>query len=165
MQALTADLETRVLSDIGDQFHSIGQLFIERPELIATIYRTPTKPGPEQPFTYYVLFFCAHIFHSRQRGIPADNEWTGWLQWMRNAFQYGTLASTWKEIHMESWFDPAFAGFRPHGTPASRRSRSGGRLGGVRSGCGTFGNPARVPGQIVASPACSTARLPLSAVA
>jgi hypothetical protein len=111
MLALKVDLESRVLADINEQFHNIGQLFIERPELISAIHQSPYKVGPEIGFAYYVLYFCAHIFHMRQRGILADNEWTGWLQWMRNAFQQGTLASTWKEISMESWFDPAFAEF------------------------------------------------------
>jgi hypothetical protein len=111
LQALKVDVESRVLADINEQFHNIGQLFIERPELISTIHQSPYKPGAEIGFAYYVLYFFDHIFHMRQRGILADNEWTGWLQWMRNAFQQGTIASTWKQINMESWFDPAFQEF------------------------------------------------------
>ena len=111
IQAFAVDLETRVLNDIGEQFARIGQIFIERPELIQTIYRSPKAQGPETPITYYVMFFCAHIFHMRQRGVLADNEWSGWLQWMRNAFRYGTLAGSWKDTQMESWFDPAFQEF------------------------------------------------------
>jgi hypothetical protein len=60
---------------------------------------------------YYLLFFCAHIYHMRQRGILGDNEWSGWLQWMRNAFQFGTIGQSWKDSEMGSWFDPAFRDF------------------------------------------------------
>ena len=111
VQALAVDLETRVLNDIDEKFHRIGDVFLERPELIRLIYRTPGVVGPEVPLAYYVLFFCAHIFHMRQRKVLADNEWAGWRQWMANAFQYGTLAKDWKEGQMESWFDPAFREF------------------------------------------------------
>jgi len=63
------------------------------------------------PFAYYIMMFCAHVFHMRQRGILQENEWVGWLQWMRNAFRYGSLSKAWKEIGMESRFDPAFLQF------------------------------------------------------
>jgi hypothetical protein len=111
IQAYETDLETRVLNDLDEKFHRLGEIFIERPELIATIYQTPTKPGLEVPFNYYLLFFCAHIFHMRERGILKDNEWTGWLGWMQNAFQYGTLRTAWKDAGMAMWVDPAFRAF------------------------------------------------------
>ncbi|MCI4331332.1 MAG: hypothetical protein L3K19_05740 [Thermoplasmata archaeon] len=111
MQAFTVDLETRVLNDLDEKFHRIGEIFIERPELVQSIYRTSEKVGPEVPFAYYVLFFCSHIFHMRQRGILRDNEWAGWLQWMRNVFQLGSLGRSWRETGMGAWVDPEFRGF------------------------------------------------------
>ena len=120
LEGFRIDLETRVLSDVDEKFHRIGEIFIEKPELVHTIYKTPEALGPDLPFTYYALFFCAHIFHMRQRGIMGTNEWTGWLQWMKNAFRYGTLANTWREAEMESWFDPDFQRFvREQLLPAS----------------------------------------------
>jgi hypothetical protein len=111
MQAFTVDLETRVLNDLDEKFHRIGEIFIERPELVQSIYRTTAHVSSEVPFTYYVVFFCAHIYHMRQRGVLQDNEWEGWLQWMRNAFRLGTLGQSWTEANIGSWVDPAFREF------------------------------------------------------
>jgi hypothetical protein len=111
VHAYTVDLDTRVLNDLDEKMHQIGQVFLERPEPIRTIYASPESIGRDVPFAYYVLFFGAHIHHLRERGILGDNEWTGWLRWMRNAFQYGTLGKDWTDGHMGEWFDPSFRGF------------------------------------------------------
>ena len=110
-QAFAVDLETRVLNDIDEKFHRIGEIFVESPELVRTIYRTDTVPGPEIPFSYYLVFFCSHIFHMRERKILGDNEWAGWLSWMRNAFQFGTIGEYWKTGNVGAWIDPAFRKF------------------------------------------------------
>jgi len=48
----------------------------------------------------------------RQRGVVSDNEWTGWVRWIKNAFRPGTLKEIWeKKIEVEKWFDPAFQDF------------------------------------------------------
>jgi hypothetical protein len=111
VQAFAVDLETRVLSDINERFQRIGDVFLDRPELIRSIFQTPEAATVDTPLAYYILFFCAHIYHMRQRGVLADNEWTGWLQWMQNAFRHGTIGTAWKDREMESWFDPAFQRF------------------------------------------------------
>lgn len=111
LEALTKDLEARVLNDLNMQLHGIGEIAIQKPELISVIAQGPRGPAAEVPFTYYIMFFFAHIFHMRQRGILGDNEWTGWQQWMRNAFQSGTIGARWKEGWMANWFDPAFQSF------------------------------------------------------
>ena len=44
--------------------------------------------------------------------MVSDNEWTGWLRWMRNAFRHGTIKEIWEtNIEAEKWFDPAFQDF------------------------------------------------------
>jgi hypothetical protein len=43
--------------------------------------------------------------------ILSDNEWAGWLQWMKNSFQYGDMGKNWKDAEMEAWFDPSFRDF------------------------------------------------------
>lgn len=111
IQAFTVDLESRVLNDIDEKFHRIGEIFIERPALIQAIYNTPATLGAEVPFTYYLLFFCAHIYHMHQRGLLQENEWTGWFQWMRKAFHDGTIGTSWTRDNMAAWFDPAFKAF------------------------------------------------------
>ena len=111
MEAFSIDLEMRVLNDLAEKFHRIGEILIDRPELVRSVYQTPDAVTADVPFNYYILSFCAHIFHMRERKILQDNEWTGWLQWMRNAFQYGEVGRNWTEAQMERWFDPSFRAF------------------------------------------------------
>ncbi len=47
----------------------------------------------------------------RERRVLNDNEWSGWLQWMRNYFQQGRIKEHWKMIESEKWFDPDFQKF------------------------------------------------------
>jgi hypothetical protein len=47
----------------------------------------------------------------RQRRVLSDNEWTGWMRWMKSAFEQGTISDIWKNIEVEKWFDPAFEEF------------------------------------------------------
>jgi hypothetical protein len=47
----------------------------------------------------------------RRRDIFSDNEWTGWLLWMRSSFQEGTIKKYWRDLQIEKWFDPAFQEF------------------------------------------------------
>lgn len=117
IQALSSDLEARVVNDLDEKLHRMGEIFIERPELVRVLNDFPASDpnapafGPETAFAYYVMFFCAHSFHMRQRGILTDNDWAGWLQWTRNAFRDGRLGKYWKDFEMRAWVDPAFADF------------------------------------------------------
>jgi len=54
---------------------------------------------------------CAHAYAMRKRNVLDDNEWSGWLQVMRNWFQRGTIGSIWKQIESDRWFNPAFQKF------------------------------------------------------
>ncbi len=124
VRALSVDLESRVLSDINDQFHNLAEAFVRSPELVRIVYQVPgSAETPETPLSYYMMFFYAHIYRMRQRGILGDNEWAGWHQWMRNAFRWGAIAKNWKQQSMGIWFDPAFRDFverdlMPAATPA-----------------------------------------------
>jgi hypothetical protein len=57
------------------------------------------------------LFISSHVYAMRQRNVLNDNEWTRWLEWMRNSFKYGTISEHWKLTQSENWFDPSFQGF------------------------------------------------------
>ena len=49
----------------------------------------------------------------RQRNVLSDNEWEGWLQWMKTAFEEGEILDYWKDnIKPQKWFDPAFREFQ-----------------------------------------------------
>jgi hypothetical protein len=117
IESLAADTEARVLNDLDEKLHRIGEIFMEKPEFVRVLNELPPTAGadtefsPEAAFAYYVMFFCAHCFHMRQRGILSDNDWAGWLQWTKNAFRNGRLGKYWKEAQMEAWVDPAFREF------------------------------------------------------
>jgi hypothetical protein len=85
---------------------------VERPELIRVISNTPSDySSSDIPFAYHILYTLAHVFHMRQRGVVSDNEWNGWLRWMKSAFKQGTIAEIWQRVEVEKWFDPAFQEF------------------------------------------------------
>ncbi|HYK93398.1 MAG TPA: hypothetical protein VEY07_05080 [Thermoplasmata archaeon] len=111
LRRMAVDLETRVLNDLDDKLRAMGQLFIDRPQLLNTIYESSAVANPELPLCYYILFMCSHAFHMRARGVLSDNEWIGWLQWMKNAFRFGRIGRYWHETQMGSWFDPEFQAF------------------------------------------------------
>ena len=59
-----------------------------------------------------LLYMCSHAFHMRQRNVLSNNEWAGWLQWMKTAFDEGEIHDYWKNsIQPQKGFDPAFISF------------------------------------------------------
>ena len=36
-----------------------------------------------------------------ERNVLNEEEWTWWLQWMKNCFKYGTLREQWEQIRSE----------------------------------------------------------------
>jgi hypothetical protein len=112
MQNLSIDIETKVLNDLDEKMHAITQTMVERPELIRLVSNVESDWSPEVACTYHILYTFAHVFHMRQRNVLSDNEWIGWLRWMKTAFERGTINEFWKNnIEMEKWFDPAFEEF------------------------------------------------------
>jgi hypothetical protein len=110
-QSLSIDIETKVLNDLAERLDSIVHLAIERPNLIGVISKVDAN-SPETAYAYDIMFTFAHAFHMRQRKVLSENEWAGWLRWMKSAFQQGELMEIWeKTIEMEKWFDPAFQEF------------------------------------------------------
>jgi hypothetical protein len=110
-QSLSIDIETKVLNDLAERLDSIVHLAIERPNLIGVISKV-TANSPKTAYAYDIMFTFAHAFHMRQRKVLSENEWAGWLRWMKSAFQQGELMEIWeKSIEMEKWFDPAFQEF------------------------------------------------------
>ena len=110
IQALSSDQETRVLNDLDEKFHNMAMLIMQD-RAITRVIDTRDYAQPETAFSFYILWICAHAYAMRQRKVLDDNEWSGWLQWMRNCFQRGTLDSMWKQIESDRWFNPAFQNF------------------------------------------------------
>ena len=107
MQSLSVDVQTKVLNDLDEKVRKMAEIIIEKPSLQKVIYKLET-PSEELAFAYYILFISSHAYAMRQRNVLKDNEWTRWLQWMRNSFEYGTIGEHWKQIESENWFDPSF---------------------------------------------------------
>jgi len=106
-QKLSVDIETKVLNDLAQRMHVLHQVLIESRQLIKVVSKVDTN-SPEVAYAYDILFTFAHVFHMRQRKVLSDNEWTGWLRWMKSAFEQGEIREIWEStIEMEKWFDPA----------------------------------------------------------
>ncbi len=110
MQNLSVDIQTKVLNDLDEKVRKMAEIIIEKPSMQNVIYKLE-KPSEELAFAYYILFICSHAFSMRQRKVLNDHEWSGWLQWMRNCFKYGTLSEQLKLIQSERWFNPDFDNF------------------------------------------------------
>jgi hypothetical protein len=88
-QGFTLDIETKVLNDLDEKVRKMAEIIIEKPSLQKVIYKLE-KPSEELAFATYILFISSHAYSMRQRNVLKDDEWAGWLQWMRNCFKYGT---------------------------------------------------------------------------
>jgi hypothetical protein len=112
MQALSVDIETKILNDMDERIHGLTQMAVERPELIRVVNNVERDLSSDVAYSYHILYTFAHVYHMRQRGVVGDNEWTGWLRWMKSAFRHGTINEIWKNnVEVEKWFDPAFQEF------------------------------------------------------
>ena len=110
MKSLSVDIQTKVLNDLDEKVRKMAEIIIEKPSMQKVIYKLE-KPSDELAFAYYILFICSHAYAMRQRKVINDHDWTGWLQWMRNCFKYGTIGEQWKLIQSESWLNPDFENF------------------------------------------------------
>jgi len=119
IQGLTVDVETRVLNDLDEKRYRISELLIDRPDLISVVAGPTSGSKPEHAIAYMVAMVSAHAYHMRERKIISDNEWLGWLQWIRNDFAQGTVRRDWVELKLGQWFDPRFRDFNDNEIIAS----------------------------------------------
>jgi hypothetical protein len=110
MQSLSIDVQTKVLNDLDEKVRKMAEIIVEKPSMQKVIYKLE-NPSDELAFAYYILFICSHAHAMRQRKVLNDDEWTGWLQWMRNCFKYGTIGEQWKQIQSERWLNRNFEDF------------------------------------------------------
>jgi hypothetical protein len=110
MQSLSVDVQTKVLNDLDEKVRKMAEIIIEKPSMQKVIYKLE-KPSEELAFAYYILFICSHAYAMHQRKVLIDDEWTGWLHWMKNCFKYGTVGEQWKQIQSEGWLNPDFENF------------------------------------------------------
>src|SRR5437660_12580706 len=79
--ALENDLETRVMNDLDEKLHRIGEIFMEKPEFVRVLNDVPAAPGggAEVAFAFYLLFFCSPCYHMQQRRIFSVHDWADLL--------------------------------------------------------------------------------------
>ena len=110
IQNLSTDTKTRVFNDLNEKFLRFAELGMEDPS-IQKVIDNESKPSRELAYSFYILWICSHAHTMRQRDILNDSDWSGWLQWMRNAFRKGTIKEMWTQIETDRWFNPAFQNF------------------------------------------------------
>ncbi len=66
MQALTVDIETKVLNDLDEKMHGLTRMAVERPELIRIVSNVESDLTEEVAFTYHLLHTFAHVYHMHQ---------------------------------------------------------------------------------------------------
>ena len=107
---LSVDTETKVLSDLDEKMHRLEEHLLERPEL-ARVINNVQSLSPEGVYSFDVLNVFSHAHDMRERKVLNDNEWHGWVEWMRTCFRLGTIKENWKRIQESKWYDPAFEDF------------------------------------------------------
>jgi hypothetical protein len=75
IQSLLIDQQTRVLNDLDEKFHKMGELILEDPSIGKVIDNQ--VPSREMAFSFYILWICSHAHAMRQRKVLDDNEWAG----------------------------------------------------------------------------------------
>ena len=118
IQALSSDTETRVLNDLDEKIHRMTEIVMADPSVAKVFTGVEEHDYPksygvsakELAFSFYIMSMCNHAYAMRQRKVLDDNEWAGWLSWMRNCFQQGTMSQIWKHLE-DGGFDPNFQNF------------------------------------------------------
>jgi hypothetical protein len=93
MQSLSTDIQTNVLNDLGDKYLKMVERVMEDPSM-QRVFDSETKFSREEAYSFYALWICSHAYAMHKRNILDDNEWAGWLQWMKHIFRRGTIKET-----------------------------------------------------------------------
>ena len=107
---LSTDIETKVLSDLDEKVHRLEEHLLERPEL-ARVINNVRSLSPEAVYAFDVLNVFSHAYDMRERKVLNDNEWYGWVEWMRNCFRLGTIKEHWDRMQENHWYDQTFEDF------------------------------------------------------
>jgi hypothetical protein len=113
IQSLSIDQQSRVLNDLDEKIRKTTELMLERPSLrkVMDNIGLTASDSEQYIYSYYILSVWSHAYAMRQRALLNDSEWRNYIQWMRNAFQRGTINERWKQIEADRWLDPAFQNF------------------------------------------------------
>ena len=95
---------------MDEKEHRLYEGVRERPEL-ARVINNVQSVSPEAIFAFDVLNVFSHAYDMHERKVLNENEWFGWVHWMRNCFRLGTIKEHWKQIQQSQWYDPTFEDF------------------------------------------------------
>jgi hypothetical protein len=84
--------------------YGVSESVILRPEL-ASVINNVRSLSPEAVYAFDVLNVFSHAYDMRERKVLNDNEWYGWLQWIRNCFRLGTIKQHWDRMQENHWYD------------------------------------------------------------
>jgi hypothetical protein len=90
IQSLNVNVETKILNDLDEKVHSLNAIMIEHPELGKVMTNLPTL-SLETTYSFDVVNMWSHAYDMHERKVLSENEWNGWLYWMRNCFREGTI--------------------------------------------------------------------------
>jgi hypothetical protein len=79
-----------VFSDLDEKVHRLEEHLLERPEL-ASVINNVRSLSPDRVYAFDVLNVFSHAYDMHERKILNENEWLGWVQWMRSCFRLGTI--------------------------------------------------------------------------
>ncbi len=88
IQSLSIDTQTRDLNDLGEKYLKMIEHAIEDPS-IRRVIDNEAEVSQEEAYSFYILWICSHAYAMHKRNILDDNEWAGWIQWMRYIFRRG----------------------------------------------------------------------------
>lgn len=97
IQSLSIDTQTRGLNDLGEKYLKMAERVMEDPSMQRVI-DNEINLSREGAYSFYILWVCSHAYAMRKRKVLDDNEWTGWLQWLRHIFRKGTIKETWEQM-------------------------------------------------------------------
>jgi hypothetical protein len=109
IQHLATDTETRILRDLDDKVHRLNIMSFQHPELAKV--QTNRQIRLDTIYAFDVLLVYQQAFKMYKRRVLKENDWYGWLHWMRTSFREGTIKEHWKEIEVSEWFGPRFRNF------------------------------------------------------
>lgn len=111
VKTYSTDLETRVLNDLDEKLHNLIEMNVTNPKRIKVMYNVPDNASSDLAFSYYIIYIFSHMYHMRERKILKDNEWNGYVQYMKNTFKYGTISKYWEMGKIYEWVDASFRNF------------------------------------------------------
>jgi len=66
--------------------------------VLARVINNVRSLSRERVYSFDVFNVFSHTYDMHERTVLIDNQWFGWVQWMRNCFRIGTIKEHWKQI-------------------------------------------------------------------